>query len=331
MTRFLPVLFAVIVLGTVGVMDYVLQGSQSKVAEAAGAGPSEGYFASVVRRLRETVGVGEEQGPDLAALLPPPPEGWTRRAYLPADGTVVTGEDGQPAVAPVSTTQELLGRFSTPPRAGHLSVVSYVRGDRIIAVRISFTPAGELETPQGVGPAEPAANNRGRIGYDENTYAAVHGALFTEHAPARKDAKTGVVTVTSYRLIGGRIGPQWRYDIMTNAGNRALMAVVGGIDTVAMNAAMEEPLDIIGPSRPVMMGPRYRGLRYPEEAAKIDDALRRSPEEGPGLLRQGGGTGELLLPAASAVALSEAPRPRVGRPVDRVCVTRGGKRRCPKK
>ena len=335
MTRFLPVLFVLIVLGAVGGMDYFLHGRKSLVLASMDVGQREGYLVSLQRRVSTLF--AKEPEVRLAGFLPVAPEGWQRGPYRVADGKRLTGADMIDSMISISTTNDLLQKFAERRDPGTAIADSYRKGASMVAVRVSFTPAWRLKGFQAGIYSKLSDNIRASVGFSGNSFAVLHGVIFTLFNQTSIDTMTRKEAPVDYRRIHARIGRQWSIMIMTNAGDRDVMEVLSGIDVVGMNAAMEIPLDTVASQQPVIMGPKYDLMPYPDAADKLDN--RRTDAD------RVGGVVATSTPDAETVAQSPAADAGLARPAEpakpvltpvkrlgnAVCVVRAGKRSCPKK
>lgn len=184
-------------------------------------------IAAVVRDLNE--GVFKSFELDVPTAMPPPPPGWERRPYDPADGTAITGAELVKSMLSVSTTNTILKSFDEARGGRRLSdAVTYVRGDRLAA--LSMESSVEL-----LREAEAGENRKTAVAAP---FARLDGIPVKLHRQFSTDHRTGRDLPVGYRYFSMDLDGQLAIALITNAADADVLAILGAIDFAALDAAL---------------------------------------------------------------------------------------------
>lgn len=178
---------------------------------------------------------------DLAALMPPAPDGWVRRDYATADGEAITGETIVDGLNPPTTTRLLRDFSNAAEKTGKMSsVATYARGERLIAIRlVSETDLyRSLKRPD----SDEAAQSLAAVPRQAGTpvLASLDGIpVFQE--PQFSFDNAGRPVPVSYRRLTLNIGHLVSGEVITNAADADLAAILSGLDVAAFQNAMPRP------------------------------------------------------------------------------------------
>lgn len=237
-----PVMMGAISLGVYGTFDYMTR------AQAAPEGLTfSQYVSDLSGRVATTAKDSAPKRTELADHMPAAPSGWARRAYQQSDYQTVTGivprelteleQEMADSVSEMEKNPMFKLMAATQARGFDGEKATYLRGRRMVLVSFQFTPA---RVTNGIGGAQMAMMmnmNEMQDNWDTEPFAVVDGLEFRI-----KDVKKS----DEAREIRAKIGTQTTIQIVTNANDEQVMAILQEIDVAGLNARMAEPDPNIG-------------------------------------------------------------------------------------
>ncbi len=250
--------FGAVALTAVGAIDYANQ------ARAAGHAPgtftASAYFATYAGRIdgvRDArAGAAEDKvraarrSTGARPYLPPPPDGWTRRAWTDGDNSAIIIQ--QPGSVPAGAAQSLknfaaMGEGATEKRRNDETWV-YQRGADIVAIRAGYT---EREGARNLAAA--TRDTLAAVG-QQHGWGVIGGVAYGVHpadisdpdAPHISQAGTPVVSLGAHFGFHDEIA----LSVQSNADTRTTRALLATIDYDGLNALLTYPLPHVGADAP---------------------------------------------------------------------------------
>ena len=198
-----------------------------------------GRTARIIRDLKQ--GLFFSVPVELAQVMPPAPEGWVRRDYTATDGEAITGETIVEGLNPPRTTQLLHAFRNTAEKTGKMSAVAtYARGERLVALRLEsetdrFRSLKRPDSPE-------AAQLLAAVPHPADTpvLAAVDGIPVFQAPQFSTDVARRPVPV-AYRYFTLNIGHLVFGELITNAADADLAAILSGLNVAAFQDALPRP------------------------------------------------------------------------------------------
>lgn len=201
------------------------------------ASPIEDYLVGLSNRIGGPLGmVGGRV--DLAQLLPPAPAGWTRRAYTPGDGKIITGNSFDPAAPVQDQASAVLRDYAASTEPDRQIAVTYEKAGRLVVLRLAYDPdmtVSRIEHTSSDG-AEGADLPPGA-----RAYGKIKGLEFALAHINRRDADTGAETEAEFRLLMATKGQQASLTVLTNAGDKSIRRILGAVDAKALGQFLQDP------------------------------------------------------------------------------------------
>lgn len=218
---------------------YALGDANEELSRRAGRRDVIGRTARIIRDFKN--GLFFSAPVDLAALMPPAPEGWARRDYSTADGTAITGETIVDGLNPPKTTRLLRNFANAAEKTGKMSsVATFVRDDRFVAIRLESEtdPYRALKRPDSPEAAQLLAAVAHPVGTP--VLASVDGIPVFQAPQFSTDSASRPVPV-AYRHFMLRFGHLVYGEIITNAADADLAAILSGLNVAAFQEALPRP------------------------------------------------------------------------------------------
>ncbi len=272
--------FVVIAAAAVAGVDYV---NQSKLSGAApGKFPVGDYVGTISGRFlsqQAELAAAKERSRLRAMaprdLLPEAPEGWERRDW---DAVVearldkrydMQKDDFLPDELKNDPTLKALSGMdkAARARADAREVFVYAKGDELISLRLRRSNPGQMGGISGLAMQVVHANLNAMSGADG--YAMVGGVAFRESSGFMGAEREG----KGVRVISGKIGEELTITVRADAGDEAIMALLGSIDYDQINAMLEVPAEGVGNDAPVLDPEASRAMAAAAVKAE-DEALR---------------------------------------------------------
>jgi hypothetical protein len=231
MSKLVPVFYSMMVGWGLLTLDYhndTLRNPSSPVAD---------YLFGLSSRIGAPLGmVGGRV--DLAQLLPPAPPGWTRHAYTPADGQVITGIAYDPAAPVQDTAAAVLRDYAASTAPDHQIAVTYEKAGRLVVLRLAYDPdqmVTRIEHTASTGSDAPDLPPGAR------PYGKIRGMAFARAPVTRRNPETGAELDVDFRLLMASMGQQASLTVLTNAGDTSLRRILGAADTQALGQFLQDP------------------------------------------------------------------------------------------
>ncbi len=188
---------------------------------------------------------------DLRGQMPPAPDGWYARAYTQEDGEAIVEAELIKTMVSKSTTNNILLDFRRADQAGAGGeTMTYMRGQMLMALRMQRLEQLNTNTVQGqiLGELNASMASMGDLNAAFNDgaprkslFARADGIDWTLHPRTSRRPSTGDVTPVNYRRFTANLGGYIELEIITNAGDAHVAALIGQIDMAALNALLPTP------------------------------------------------------------------------------------------
>ncbi len=188
---------------------------------------------------------------DLRGQMPPAPDGWYARAYTQADGETIVEAELIQSMVSKSTTNDVLLDYRRADQAGAGGeTMTYMRGKMLMALRMQRLEQVNTNTVQGQILGEINASMAmfdniggalGQSGSSKSLFARADGIDWTEQPRTSRRPATGEVTPVNYRRFTAKLGTFIEMEILTNAADTHVAALIGQIDMAALNALLPAP------------------------------------------------------------------------------------------
>ncbi len=303
--------------------DYVIFHQQNKVLSQTGS-EAGSYWDYLSRRLTATR--TPEVETRLSDFLPAAAEGWTRAPYVRADGEAVTGRRYIETSLAVDTTNDLLGKLEADFVNTSHAAETYLSGDRRVIVAISHRPTdwGFDPTSRMVAAVTLAIGSSAGSG---ETFGSVKGVTFRQKPQVNHDNLSNTDSPVDYRHFAAALGDTLTFQVVTNAPDADVQAILGQIDMVGLAALAEVPEAIVNDQRPTVWGAAAAA------ASGTDHAAANPPKD----------ASESGLFAALGTSVAAGPAPArtvpqddeagslldIAKPAQGTCVRRAGELICP--
>lgn len=254
MSKALPIAFVAILCFVGAGVDYAYFYTQQQLLTSMNKTAYKGYGDFVSQRFASLSAPSETMA--LPTFLPSAPDGWERRAYENADGTLATGRELLPTMLAIDDTNSLLQILQLPRVSSKHIVETYISGNSVIIVTLRFKsdrkPFG-LKNRMAAEISETLANISA---FGENDtpppFALIKGVVVRQQRQVSKDEQTQIETKVDYREFYASVGTQFRVDVVTNATDAQVMTVLAGIDVLAMNKLLKNPVASINEYKPIL-------------------------------------------------------------------------------
>lgn len=204
-----------------------------------------GRFGRMTRRVVEGMraldrGIFFKSGVDLAAVLPPVPEGWAMREYAPGDAQAITGHAYKPSSITQNATQSALARFQAASQTKGTQMLRVYEGDTgLIALRLELSKKDmraldRADASQIAGLMQPAARDRGG-----KSLMTVDGVVI-RGAPKETQTPTGQVHRAEYLHLRFALGRVMRGELIATAPAREVLALVQRMNMAEIWNALPE-------------------------------------------------------------------------------------------
>lgn len=175
---------------------------------------------------------------DLTQLLPPAPQGWTRRAYVPADGQIITGVAYDPAAPVRDTASAVLRDYATSTAPDRQIAVTYEKAGRLVVLRLAYDPDVAVSRIEHTASTGGDANG---LPPGARAYGRIKGLAFAQAPIVPRDVEAAAGAATDFRLLMASLGQQASLTVLTNASDASLQRVLGAADTQALGQFLQDP------------------------------------------------------------------------------------------
>ncbi len=288
MRYIVPIVFLVVAVG--GIFGLTMFQASTKTADAGedGAGLMGSILDKVVSDFTPSA---KPKDVDVAQFLPVHPEGWFGSPYKTTDGEELTNATYRNSMVVIDTTNTRLARFESA-KSGRLgAAMTYSRGSEKVLVAVNARSDRDMKSLQGSMITAIAGNisamsgiNGGSGGWGSNDFARLYGITFTEAAQKNTTMATRTDMPVNYRSFGASMGGQVSFDILTNASDASVAAIIREIDIQGLNAAMTEPDPRVTPATGFVTrqeGQLSTALPEPSPAYKAYQMLRSGTQVSP--------------------------------------------------
>ena len=185
---------------------------------------------------------------DLRGFMPAAPDGWTARVYEQADGTAITGTEMIRTAISKSTTNNILMDFARDVGVQKgAEVFTYENGDLKMALRMRLLDRFNERTLRGGIMASLSANmsgmdfgGSGSGGRSNGLFAKLDGIDFIQKPRFSKIPGVSQDMPVNYRNFVATVGQYIKIQLITNASDADVAALLSGIDMNALNAMLPE-------------------------------------------------------------------------------------------
>ncbi len=207
------------------------------VVGGAGLAFAFSFFLSMLDQINTNRG--------FALDMPEAPDGWTVAPYEVAQAEMITGVSYDPAAEPTTDTETLIARFNAGVEDDDNLVQAYLNEDQIILLRMRYSPKAQPRAGISAQLAE-VREAREAEGPQPTLFARMDGISFMQDLPFSKNSDTGEVVPINYRYLTATVGvpEETKYvpiEVLTNASDAALAAMISGIDMAALNDKIDVP------------------------------------------------------------------------------------------
>ncbi len=226
-----------------------LQGKQTTLStNGSNENASSGGIALRMMFENATGQVTKTPDIDLRGHIPPAPDGWYAKYYEQKDGETIVGAELIPTMVSKSTTNDILLAFRRSDQAGAGGETqTYMRGSLLMALRMQRLEQINTNTVQGqiMGEinATMAAFDSG-FGTKDATpglFARADGIDWIEKPRTSRQTATSEITPVNYRRFTAKIGGYIQLEIITNAADAHVAALIEQIDMAALNGLLPSP------------------------------------------------------------------------------------------
>ena len=237
MSKLVPVFYSMMVGWGVLTLDFHNFSVRNPTA------PTVDYLVGLSNRIGGPLGMAGGRV-DLAELLPPAPQGWTRRPYTPADGALIARVAFDPAAPIHDQTAAVLRDYaaSTTPDMNFAMTYEKAMTDdedrRLVVLRLAYNPdldVSRIEHTASTGRDTPDLPPGARA------YGVIKGLAFAQAAVTRTDPETGQATAADHRLLMAVGAGQASLTVLTNAGDKSLRRVLKAADMQALRGFLQDP------------------------------------------------------------------------------------------
>ncbi len=188
---------------------------------------------------------------DLRGHIPPAPDGWYAKYYEQKDGETIVGAELIPTMVSKSTTNNILLDFRRADQAGAGGETqTYLRGGLLMALRMQRLEQVNTNTVQGqiLGEINASMSAFADLGGNVDDgrprkalFARVDGIDWTLHPRTSRRPATGEITPVNYRRFTAKLGTFVELEVITNAADAHVAALLGQFDMAALNALLPTP------------------------------------------------------------------------------------------
>lgn len=183
---------------------------------------------SAVHALKN--GIFRQHTLDLPAALPDAPQGWERMEYITAHGEKITGATLQRTLLATTTTNGILLDFEKSADGKGLKArATYRNGPSLVAVRM----VGDMKAIRAAenGRLTPAA-------MPSAPFAKLNGLPVILHRQVSTHVNSGKTSPVDYRRFAINLDGMVEIEVLTNASDADVLAVLSGIDMQAIQAGL---------------------------------------------------------------------------------------------
>lgn len=171
---------------------------------------------------------------DLAAALPPAPQGWVRRDYATADGTRITGTEVRMTGLVSTTTNATLVDFEQAEARRMGARATYVQGDTLVALRM----VGDVDRIRAVEDAIHAGAYRPDLAPVSGTIVTLAGVPIVAEPRVDQNLITNEITRVDHGSFVIDLDGMIEIEVLTNGTAEDALVVLSGIDLATLRDAL---------------------------------------------------------------------------------------------